>query len=130
MNKYSCLCFNKSVFNWTFCQLLYSRKNPNCTKITSEKKTFHSASIMTVFVDIRLECLTLSNDLAYCTFVNYMKVINCLCYKKFYFVTCTSHNKLEHSIIMFASKSSSAPLEWSTSKVCGLLDNILLCRNR
>ncbi len=26
--KYSCLCFNNSVFNWTFCQLLYSRKNP------------------------------------------------------------------------------------------------------
>ncbi len=26
--KYSCLCFNKSVFNWIFCQCLYSRKNP------------------------------------------------------------------------------------------------------
>jgi hypothetical protein len=26
--KYSCLCFNKSVFNWTFRQLHYSRKNP------------------------------------------------------------------------------------------------------
>ncbi len=26
--KYSRLQFNKSVFNWTFCQLHYSRKNP------------------------------------------------------------------------------------------------------
>ncbi len=26
--KYSWLCFKKSVFNWTFCQLLYSWKNP------------------------------------------------------------------------------------------------------
>ncbi len=26
--KYSCLGYNKSVFNWTFCQLLYSQKNP------------------------------------------------------------------------------------------------------
>jgi hypothetical protein len=26
--KYSCLGFNKSVFNWTFCQLLYSSKSP------------------------------------------------------------------------------------------------------
>ncbi len=25
--KYSCTCFNKSVFIWTFCQLLYSQKN-------------------------------------------------------------------------------------------------------
>ena len=27
MYKNSCLGFNKSVFNWTFCQLLYSWKN-------------------------------------------------------------------------------------------------------
>jgi hypothetical protein len=26
--KYLCLCVNKSVFNWTFCQLCYSWKNP------------------------------------------------------------------------------------------------------
>ncbi len=26
MYKYSCLGFNKSVFNWTFCQLHYSQK--------------------------------------------------------------------------------------------------------
>ncbi len=30
--KYSCLGFNKSVFNWTFCQLLYSLKNPIARK--------------------------------------------------------------------------------------------------
>ncbi len=28
MYKYSCLCFNKSVYNWTFCQLRNSRENP------------------------------------------------------------------------------------------------------
>jgi len=28
LHKYPCLGFNKSVLNWTFCQLLYSWKNP------------------------------------------------------------------------------------------------------
>ncbi len=38
--KYLCLCFNKLVFYWTFCQLLLQfestkEEKPNCTKTIS-----------------------------------------------------------------------------------------------
>ncbi len=41
--KYSCLCFNKSVFNRTFCQLRYSRKNPIVRKLLLCLQAFSSA---------------------------------------------------------------------------------------
>jgi hypothetical protein len=33
------LHFNKSVFNWTFCQLLMEK--PNCTKVSLAGKKFY-----------------------------------------------------------------------------------------
>ncbi len=47
--KYFCVSENKSVFNWTFCQLL--KEKPNCTK--------HSRPLM------------VTNALAYCTAVKF-----------------------------------------------------------
>jgi hypothetical protein len=51
--KFRCQCFNKSVFNWTFCQLLHRKfepldclvvrsvskeDKPNCTKIYYDRQ--------------------------------------------------------------------------------------------
>ncbi len=46
MYKYSCLGFNKSVFNLTFCQSLSSQKNP----IAQNNKTFKGRYIFRTLV--------------------------------------------------------------------------------
>ncbi len=61
------MCFNKSVFYWTFCQLLYSRKKPNCTKI----ETCNISGIIAVNTDAAVsvfKCLlpnSFSNQVSY-----------------------------------------------------------------
>ncbi len=42
--KYRCLCFNKSVLKWTFCQSCYSRKNPIAQKCKNGKEKRFIAS--------------------------------------------------------------------------------------
>jgi hypothetical protein len=45
--KYSCLCVNESVLNWTFCQSRYSRKNPIVRNFNKSHLTQISRSVAT-----------------------------------------------------------------------------------
>jgi len=75
---YSCLCFNKSVFNWTFCQLHCSRENPNVRNffnrtriripaVVSETPSMSEIALKLFFfiptkTQNRLECLSLPSS--------------------------------------------------------------------
>ncbi len=70
MYKYRVSCFNKSVFKWTFCQLLTEK--PNCTKIL----------ISTISLPITLLSLSLSltHCVCVCVCVNiYFSLSHSLC---------------------------------------------------
>jgi hypothetical protein len=58
---YLSLCFNKSVFNWTFCQSLYSRKNPIAQKIIGGSLPV----IISEYIEFIWKGLSWTNDLAY-----------------------------------------------------------------
>ncbi len=58
--KYPCLCFNKSVLNWTFCQsLLCPKKNPIAQKKTESQPVEDSSVVEEIINSVDIDsCMT------------------------------------------------------------------------